>query len=266
VRAVPTLVLLRHGQSLWNEMNLFTGWHDVDLTSKGEAEARAAGELLVAEGLDVDIVHTSLQRRAIRTANLALEVADRLWIPTHRHWRLNERHYGALQGMNKAETTAKYGAAQVNVWRRSYATPPPPLDRDDERHPRHDPRYATLPPDLLPASECLADVVARMLPYWYDHICTDLLEGRTVMVAAHGNSLRGLIKHLDGMSEEAIVELNVPTGIPLVYELDEHMVKQSARYLGDPEAAKAAADAVAAQATAPTPAEAEPDDPGDDPA
>ncbi|HYD09300.1 MAG TPA: phosphoglyceromutase [Acidimicrobiales bacterium] len=263
---MPTLVLLRHGQSEWNRLNLFTGWHDVDLTEQGEAEARSAGQLLLDEQLEVDIAHTSLQKRAIRTANLALEVADRLWIPTHRHWRLNERHYGALQGLDKAETLRKYGEEQLNAWRRGYATPPPPLERDDERHPRHDARYATLPPDLLPASECLADVIARMLPYWYDHVCPDLLEGRTVLVAAHGNSLRGLIKHLDDMSEDEIVELNVPTGIPLVYELDEHLVKVSARYLGDPEAARRAADAVAAQASAPAPAEAEPDDPGDDPA
>jgi 2,3-bisphosphoglycerate-dependent phosphoglycerate mutase len=265
VLAVPTLVLLRHGQSTWNEQNLFTGWHDVDLTAKGEEEARAGGRLLLDEGIDVDVVHTSLQRRAIRTANLALEACDRLWIPARRHWRLNERHYGALQGLNKAETTAKYGADQVKVWRRSYSTPPPALELDDPRHPRHDPRYATLPPDLLPATECLADVVARMLPYWYDHICVDLLEGRTVLVAAHGNSLRALVMHLDGMSEDEITELNIPTGIPLQYELDESLRKVSARYLGDPEAAARAADAVAAQATAPPPDEQEPDDPGDDP-
>ena len=258
---MPTLVLLRHGQSTWNELNLFTGWHDVDLTERGEAEAAQAGQLLLDAGIDVDIVHTSLQRRAIRTANLALEVADRLWIPTHRHWRLNERHYGALQGLNKAETTEKYGEEQVRVWRRSYSVPPPALELDDERHPIHDPRYATLPPDLLPATECLADVIDRMLPYWYDHICVDLLEGRTVLVAAHGNSLRGLVKHLDGMSEEAIVELNIPTGIPLVYELDERLRKVSSRYLDEEAAARGAAE-VAAQTKA---AEAEPDDPADDP-
>ena len=262
---MPTLVLLRHGQSTWNELDLFTGWHDVDLTPKGEEEARAGGRLLLEEGIDVDIVHTSLLRRAIRTANLALEECDRLWIPTHRHWRLNERHYGDLQGRNKKETTQKYGAEQVKVWRRSYGTPPPPLEPTDERHPGHDPRYATLPPDVLPATECLADVVDRMLPYWYDHICVDLLEGRTVLVAAHGNSLRALVMHLDQMSELDITELNIPTGIPLVYELDEKLRKVSARYLGDPEAAKRAADAVAAQATAPPPEEQEPDDPGDDP-
>jgi 2,3-bisphosphoglycerate-dependent phosphoglycerate mutase len=250
---VPTLVLLRHGQSTWNEQDLFTGWNDVDLTPKGEEEARAGGRLLAEEGLDADIVHTSLLRRAIRTANLALEECDRLWIPTERHWRLNERHYGDLQGRNKKETAQEYGADQVKVWRRSYGTPPPALALDDPRHPRHDPRYATLPPDLLPATECLADVVDRMLPYWYDHICVDLLEGRTVLVAAHGNSLRALVMHLDALSEDEITELNIPTGIPLVYELDERLQKVSSRYLGDPEAARRAADAVAAQATAPTP-------------
>jgi len=247
---VPTLVLLRHGQSTWNEQNLFTGWHDVDLTAAGEAEARRGGELLLEAGLEVDIVHTSLQRRAIRTANLALEVCDRLWIPTYRHWRLNERHYGALQGLNKADTLEKYGEAQFMEWRRSYSVPPPPLDLDDERHPRFDPRYATLPPDLLPATECLADVVERMLPYWYDHICVDLLEGRTVFVSAHGNSIRALRKHLERISEDAITELNIPTGIPFVYELDERMEVVTADYL-DPEAAAAGMAAVAAQGAKP---------------
>jgi 2,3-bisphosphoglycerate-dependent phosphoglycerate mutase len=246
---MTSLVLLRHGQSTWNEQNLFTGWHDVDLTARGEEEARAGGRLLLEAGVLPDVVHTSLQRRAIRTANLALEELDRLWIPTRRHWRLNERHYGDLQGRNKAETTAEYGAEQVKVWRRSYDVPPPPVGLDDERHPRFDPRYATLPPDLLPATECLADVVARMLPYWYDHICTDLLEGRLVLVAAHGNSLRALVKHLDGISDDDIAEVNIPTGIPLVYELDEHLQPVSSGYL-DPEAAAAAAAAVAGQADA----------------
>jgi 2,3-bisphosphoglycerate-dependent phosphoglycerate mutase len=246
---MTSLVLLRHGQSTWNEQNLFTGWHDVDLTAKGEEEARAGGRLLLEAGILPDVVHTSLQKRAIRTANLALEELDRLWVPTRRHWRLNERHYGDLQGRNKAETTAKYGAEQVKVWRRSYDVPPPPVGIDDERHPRFDPRYATLPPDLLPATECLADVVARMLPYWYDHICTDLLEGRLVLVAAHGNSLRALVKHLDGIGDDDISELNIPTGIPLVYELDEHLRPTSSGYV-DPEGAAAAAEAVARQADA----------------
>jgi 2,3-bisphosphoglycerate-dependent phosphoglycerate mutase len=247
----PNLVLLRHGQSVWNEQNLFTGWVDVDLTPLGEEEARTAGRLMAEAGILVDVVHTSLQRRAIRTANLALEELDRLWIPVRRHWRLNERHYGDLQGRDKAETAARYGAEQVRIWRRSYDVAPPPLATDDERHPRFDPRYATLPPDLLPASECLADVVARMLPYWHDHICTDLLEGRRVLVAAHGNSLRALVKHLDGIDDESIVDLNIPTGIPLAYELDEHLVPRASGYL-DPEAAAAGAAAVAAQADAPT--------------
>ena len=229
---MATLILIRHGQSEWNELNLFTGWHDVDLTAKGEDEARTAGRLIREAGLEPDVVHTSLQRRAIRTANLALEVVDRLWIPTRRHWRLNERHYGDLQGRNKAETAEKYGAEQVKLWRRSYDIPPPALSIDDERHPRFDPRYAMLPPDLLPATECLKDVVLRMIPYWHDHICTDLLEGRVVLVAAHGNSLRALRKHLDGISDEAIVELEIPTGVPMVYELDEHLRPVSNRYLG----------------------------------
>jgi 2,3-bisphosphoglycerate-dependent phosphoglycerate mutase len=243
---VPTLVLLRHGQSTWNEQNLSTGWQDVDLTERGETEARRGGELLLEANLDVDIVHTSLQRRAIRTANLALEVADRLWIPTYRHWRLNERHYGALEGKNKAETAAEFGEEQFKLWRRSYSVPPPPLSLDDPRHPRHDPRYAMLPPDLLPATECLADVVHRMLPYWHDHICVDLLQRRTVLVAAHGNSIRALVKHLDGLSEDEVVELNIPTGIPLVYELDDHLQVVSSGYL-DPDAAAAGIAEVANQ-------------------
>jgi 2,3-bisphosphoglycerate-dependent phosphoglycerate mutase len=258
---MTTLVLLRHGQSEWNELNLFTGWHDVDLTTRGEEEARHAGTLLAEHGIHPDVVHTSLQKRAIRTANLALEVLDRLWIPTRRHWRLNERHYGDLQGKNKAEATARFGAEQVKVWRRSYDVPPPPMSLDDPGHPRFDERYATLPPDLLPSTECLEDVVVRMLPYWHDHICTDLLEGRRVMVAAHGNSLRALVKHLDGIADDAIAELNIPTGIPLVYELDEHLVPVSSGYL-DPEAAERAARQVAAQADT-TPAGSEPDDPAD---
>ncbi|MBA2624542.1 MAG: phosphoglyceromutase [Acidimicrobiia bacterium] len=256
---MPTLVLLRHGQSVWNQQNLFTGWHDVDLTERGEEEAAQAGRLLAESDVDVDVVHTSLQKRAIRTANLCLEQLDRLWVPQRRHWRLNERHYGALQGLNKAETQAKYGAEQVQRWRRSYDEPPPALDVDDERHPRFDPRYAMLPADLLPAAECLADVVARMLPYWYDAIVPDLVEGRVVLVAAHGNSLRALVKHLDRLDADTIVGLNIPTGIPLVYELDEALVPCSSGYLGGEEAARLAAEAVARQASG----EAEPDDPAD---
>jgi 2,3-bisphosphoglycerate-dependent phosphoglycerate mutase len=247
------LVLLRHGQSEWNELNLFTGWHDVDLTAKGEAEARQAGRLLEEAGIEVDVVHTSLQVRAIRTANLALEACGRSWIPVRRHWRLNERHYGQLQGRDKAETTAMYGEDQVKIWRRSYDVAPPALTLDDERHPRFDPRYADLAPDVLPVGECLADVVDRMLPYWYDQICPDLRAGRRVLVAAHGNSLRALVKHLDAVSDADIVELNIPTGIPLAYELDEDLTPRSSRYL-DPEAAAAGAAAVAAQASRQAPA------------
>ncbi|QGG96775.1 phosphoglyceromutase [Actinomarinicola tropica] len=250
--APGTLVLLRHGQSQWNALNLFTGWHDVDLTELGEQEARAGGEALLEADLLPDVVHTSLQKRAIRTANITLEVMDRIWIPVRRSWRLNERHYGALTGLDKKETVEKYGPEQVHIWRRSYDTPPPALELDDERHPRHDPRYAHLPPDLLPASECLKDVVVRMLPWWYDAIVPDLQAGETVLVAAHGNSLRALVKHLDGISDEDIAELNIPTGIPVRYDLDEHMRAVPVddfpqRYVGDVEAAMAAAAAVAAQ-------------------
>lgn len=246
---ISTLILLRHGQSLWNEQNLFTGWEDVDLSSKGEGEAKAAGTMLVDDGLLVDVVHTSLQRRAIRTANLALEVADRLWVPQHRSWRLNERHYGDLQGRNKSETAALYGDDQVLIWRRSFDVAPPGLESADPRHPSHDPRYALLAPDLLPAAECLRDVIHRMVPYWYDAIVPDLRAGLTVMIAAHGNSLRALVKHLDQVSDEAITDLNIPTGIPLVYELDGDLRPISSRYLGDQEAATAAAAAVANQAS-----------------
>jgi 2,3-bisphosphoglycerate-dependent phosphoglycerate mutase len=240
------LVLLRHGQSDWNEKNLFTGWHDVDLTPKGEAEARRGGQLMKAAGVLPEVVHTSLQTRAIRTANLALEELDRLWIPVRRHWRLNERHYGALQGKDKAETAAEFGEDQVKIWRRSYDIRPEPVGLDDPEHPANDERYATLPVDVLPAAECLKDVVERMLPYWYDAVVPDLVSGRTVLVAAHGNSLRALKKHLDGMSDAEVLELNIPTGEPLVYELDERLVVTSSAYL-DPEAAAAAAAAVAAQ-------------------
>ncbi|WBL37057.1 phosphoglyceromutase [Tepidiforma flava] len=243
-----TLVLLRHGESAWNRENRFTGWHDVPLTDTGREEARRAGELMRAEGLTFDVVHTSLLRRAIETVNIALDVMDQHWIPVKRHWRLNERHYGALQGLNKKETSERYGPDQVFAWRRSYDVPPPPLDPGDERHPRFDPRYAGLAPDLLPAAECLKDVVARMLPYWHDAIVPDLRAGKRVLIGAHGNSLRALVKHLDGISDDAIAELNIPTGIPLLYQLDEQLRPVSSRYLGDPEAARAAAEAVARQA------------------
>ena len=240
-----TLVLLRHGESEWNRKNLFTGWVDVDLTAKGEAEATRGGELLVEHDLLPGVVHTSLQRRAIRTAQLALDAADRLWIPVRRSWRLNERHYGALQGKDKAQTLAEFGEEQFMLWRRSYDTPPPALADDDEYSQFHDPRYAVLPPEVRPRTECLADVVARMLPYWYDAIVPDLRLGPPVLVAAHGNSLRALIKHLDGMSEAAVVGLNVPTGIPLRYDLDDDLrpIMIGGAYL-DPDAAAAAIDAV----------------------
>ena len=247
---MSTLVLLRHGQSTWNEQNLFTGWVDVDLTEQGETEARAAGRLMASEaGLDVDILHTSVQTRAIRTANLALEEMDRLWLPVRRHWRLNERHYGALQGLDKKETAARHGAEQVKAWRRGYATPPPPLDAADQLRQRQDPRYRELSPDLVPATECLRDVVLRMLPYWHDAIVPDLRAGRRVLVVAHGNSLRALVKHLEGISDEDIPALDIPTGIPRVYDLDDDLAPRRAAYLGDAAAAEAAARAVAGQAS-----------------
>jgi 2,3-bisphosphoglycerate-dependent phosphoglycerate mutase len=247
------LVLLRHGESTWNLENLFTGWYDCDLTAKGEAEAVAGGRLMAERGVLPDVVHTSVLTRAIRTADLALAELDRSWIPVRRHWRLNERHYGDLQGLDKKETAERVGAAQVKLWRRSYTTPPPPMPRDDRRNVRHDARYAGLPPELVPDTECLADVVARMLPYWYDGIVPDLVPGRTVLVAAHGNSLRALVKHLSGISDEAIPELNIPTGEPLVYELgDDYLPLDDTpvdeRYLRSPEEIRAAAEAVARQA------------------
>lgn len=242
------LVLLRHGESEWNAKNLFTGWVDVGLTDRGRAEAQRGAELMTARGLLPDVVHTSLLRRAIRTAELTLDAADRHWIPVRRSWRLNERHYGALQGKDKKATLEQYGEEQFMTWRRSYDTPPPPIADDDEFSQAGDARYADLPPELMPRTECLADVVDRMLPYWYDAIVPDLRRGQTVLVAAHGNSLRALVKHLDGMADEAVVALNIPTGIPLVYELDEDMRPQTrgGKYL-DPEAAAEAIQAVANQ-------------------
>ena len=240
-----TLVLLRHGESEWNAKNLFTGWVDVGLTEKGAAEAVRGGELLVEAGVLPDVVHTSLQRRAIRTAELALDAADRSWLPVRRSWRLNERHYGALQGLDKAATREKYGEDQFMRWRRSYDEPPPPLPDDAEWSQVGDPRYADLL-DVLPRTECLADVVHRMLPYWYDALVPDLRLGRTVLVAAHGNSLRALVKHLDRLGDAEVVGLNIPTGIPLCYELDDatlRPVKPGGDYL-DPAAAAAAIEAV----------------------
>ncbi|GAA2112666.1 phosphoglyceromutase [Microlunatus panaciterrae] len=239
-----TLILLRHGESEWNAKNLFTGWVDVDLNEKGAAEAKRGGELLLENGLLPDVVHTSLLRRAIRTAQISLDVADRLWIETKRSWRLNERHYGALQGKDKAATLAEFGEEQFMIWRRSYDTPPPPIDDADEYANVDDPRYAVLPTEARPRTECLKDVLERFLPYWYDQIVPDLRARKVTLIAAHGNSLRALVKHLDGLSDEAVVGLNIPTGIPLVYELDDDLKSsQGGRYL-DPEAAAASIEAV----------------------
>ncbi len=246
---MPTLVILRHGQSTWNAENCFTGWTDVDLSERGEEEAAIAGRLLAAEpGLEIDSVHTSLLRRAVRTANIALDEMERSYLPVRRHWRLNERHYGALQGLNKRETAEQHGLEQVTAWRRSYDVPPPPVGLDDPNHPVNDPRYRDVPPSVLPATECLADVVHRLLPYWEDAIGPELLDGRTVFVVAHGNSLRALVKELESISDGDIVGLDIPTGFPRVYDLDERLRVRGVRYLGDPEAAKAAAEAVARQA------------------
>ncbi|MDQ1364812.1 MAG: 2,3-bisphosphoglycerate-dependent phosphoglycerate mutase [Acidimicrobiaceae bacterium] len=233
---MSTLVLLRHGQSTWNLANRFTGWYDCDLSAQGEKEARAAGSRLAEAGVPVDMAHTSVQTRAIRTLHLALEEMGRLWVPVQRHWRLNERHYGGLTGLDKAETRARFGDDQFLLWRRSYATPPPPIDADSPWNPSKDPRYAELAPELVPATECLADVVVRMLPYWYDAIVPDLRRGKVVLVAAHGNSLRGLVKHLDGISDEDIPNLEIPTGIPIVYDLDGDLkpTSRGGAWLGAP--------------------------------
>ncbi len=240
--------MIRHGESTWNRENRFTGWTDVPLNEAGIAEAHEAARLLTAEGMSFDVAHTSVLKRAIHTLDIVLADMDLSWIPVRKHWRLNERHYGALQGLNKAETAREHGEEQVHVWRRSYDVSPPPLDVDDDRHPRHDPRYRWMPPDLLPATECLADVVDRMLPYWHDAVVPDLRRGDRVLIAAHGNSLRALVKHLDGISDADIPALNIPTGVPLVYRLDDDLQPVDHRYLGDPEAVAAAARAVAEQA------------------
>jgi 2,3-bisphosphoglycerate-dependent phosphoglycerate mutase len=239
------LVLLRHGRSEWNAKNLFTGWVDVGLDDTGRAEAARGAELLRERDLRPDVVHTSVLRRAIQTADICLDGIDRLWLPVRRSWRLNERHYGALQGKDKKETLAEFGEEQFMRWRRSYDQPPPPLDDDDEWSQVGDPRYADLPTELMPRTECLADVLDRLLPYWYDAVVPDLRTGRTVLVAAHGNSMRALVKHLDGMDEKDVVDLNIPTGIPLLYELDESMrpLATGGEYL-DPDAAAAAIEAV----------------------
>jgi len=239
------LLLLRHGESDWNAKNLFTGWVDVDLTERGRAEAQTGGELIAGRDLLPDVLHTSVLRRAIRTAEISLHAAERSWIPVRRSWRLNERHYGALQGKDKKQTLAEFGEEQFMLWRRSYDTPPPPIADDDEFSQVGDPRYADLPPELMPRTECLADVVRRMLPYWYDAIVPDLRGGLTVAVVAHGNSLRALVKHLDHISDKDIPGLNIPTGVPLLYELDESMrpLTPGGEYL-DPAAAAAAIEAV----------------------
>ncbi len=240
------LVLLRHGQSQWNLDNRFTGWHDVDLTDQGCAEAKAAGRVLKENGF----VFTSLLKRAIRTLWIALDELDQMWLPVRRDWRLNERHYGALQGLNKSETAEKHGEEQVLIWRRSYDIPPPALEKSDERWPGHDARYADLTEAQLPLTECLADTVDRFLPYWHETIVPEIKAGKRVIIAAHGNSLRALVKYLDDVSDEAILKLNIPTGMPLVYELDEDLKPIKNYYLGDEEAVKAAMDAVASQGKA----------------
>jgi len=243
------LVLVRHGQSTWNLENLFTGWTDVDLTEQGRREAVEAGRLLQEEGFRFDLAFTSVLKRAIRTLWIVLDEMDLMWIPVERSWRLNERHYGALQGLDKAATVEKHGAEQVKIWRRSYDIPPPPLAQDDERHPRFDPRYATLDAAEIPATESLKDTLARVLPYWDSRIAPELRAGRDVLVVAHGNSLRALVKMLDGMSDREIVEFNIPTGVPLVYEFDDALrPAKPRRFMGDPEAIRAAAEAVARQA------------------
>ncbi len=245
---MPTLVLLRHGQSQWNLENRFTGWVDVDLTEQGVAEAVNAGRLMKADGLHFDIAYTSVLKRAMRTLGTALSEMDQIWLPVIKSWRLNERHYGALQGLDKSETTAKHGEEQVKIWRRSYDIPPPEMATDDPGHPANDPRYAKLDVRCLPGTESLATTLVRVLPYWHDQIAPKLKAGQTVLVTAHGNSLRALYKYLNDVSEKDIVELNIPTGIPLRFELDDELKVKSYNYLGDPEAAKKAAEAVANQA------------------
>lgn len=241
------LVLLRHGQSTWNLENRFTGWTDVDLTDQGREEARLGGKLMREANFKFDMVYTSVLKRAIRTMFIAMDEMDQLWLPVIRDWRLNERHYGALQGLNKAETAAQHGEEQVKIWRRSYAIPPPELDDEDERHPRHDRRYQQLDTKLLPKTESLKDTVARFVPYWTDTIAPQVKAGKNVLIVAHGNSLRALVKHLDGLTEEQVLELNIPTGVPLVYELDGDLKPTKNYYLGDPEEIARAQAAVANQ-------------------
>ncbi|CAG9329349.1 unnamed protein product [Blepharisma stoltei] len=248
--ATYRLVLVRHGESTWNKENRFTGWTDVPLTQHGIDEAREGGEMLRRQGLTFDVVHTSVLKRAIQTMNIALSEIDQEYLPVHKHWRLNERHYGGLQGLNKSETAALHGEEQVLIWRRSYDIPPPSLEESDERHPGNDKRYGKLPKDCLPRTECLKDCIQRVLPYWYDAIAPDILSGKNVLIVAHGNSLRGLVKHLDNMSEEDILKLNIPTGIPLVYELNERLQPIRHYYLADEEEVRRRIEAVANQGKA----------------
>ena len=242
-----SLVLLRHGQSTWNELNLFTGWHDVPLTDQGRAEAAAAGTTMAEAGLTFDVAHTSLLTRAVVTCQLALDVMGLQWLPVQRHWRLNERHYGALQGLDKKATAEKFGQEQTNLWRRSFDVPPPPVEASSPEHPTNDARYSLVAPDALPATECLKDVVARVLPYWQDQIVPQLRAGQNVLVTAHGNSLRAMLMHLEGISADGIAGINIPTGAPRLYKFDQSMKLKSADYLGDADAVAAAAAAVAAQ-------------------
>jgi 2,3-bisphosphoglycerate-dependent phosphoglycerate mutase len=245
------LILVRHGQSIWNLENVFTGWTDVDLSEQGLREAAEAGRLLLRENISIDIAFTSVLKRAIRTLWIMLDVMDRMWIPVERSWRLNERHYGALQGLNKAQTVASHGEAQVKIWRRSYDIAPPPLDANDKRHPRFDPRYAHIDFSQLPATESLKDTLGRVVPIWESRISSDLLAGRNVLIAAHGNSLRAMVKMLDNIPADEIVELNIPTGVPLLYELDAQLKPINSRYLGDSKAIAAAAEAVRKQTEKP---------------
>ncbi len=247
---MPSLVLLRHGESQWNLENRFTGWVDVDLSPRGVEEAKSAGRVLKAEGFTFDVAFTSMQKRAVRTLWITLDEMDLMWVPVHHSWRLNERHYGALQGLNKAETAAKYGEQQVKIWRRSYDTPPPALDRSSPMFPGNDPRYKGMNPNDLPLTECLKDTVGRFLPHWHEVIAPAIKSGKRVLIAAHGNSLRALVKYLDNISDEAITELNIPTGLPLVYELDNNLKPLSNRYLGNQEEIKARMQAVANQGKA----------------
>jgi 2,3-bisphosphoglycerate-dependent phosphoglycerate mutase len=244
------LVLIRHGESTWNKENRFTGWTDVDLSDRGREEARQAGQLLRAQGFTFDVAYTSVLKRAVRTLWLVLDEMDLMWLPVHNSWRLNERHYGALQGLNKSETAAKFGEDQVKIWRRAYDIPPPPLEKADPRFPGRDPRYAGLRPEELPVTECLKDTVARFLPFWHDTLAPAVRSGRRVLVAAHGNSIRAMVKYVDNVSDAEIVEVNIPTGIPLVYEFDEQLRPLKHYYLGDPEAVARAMQQVASQGKA----------------